>query len=197
MIMLTMSWPVKANGRFPASYPAWSAPGFFPLAAFPAGTGCENLLQENGPGLQPGCTGAGNRLTALHGVRMKALLCPAPAVIEDLDSIPSPYTDEMLSALDDRIVYFESSRGCPFSCSYCLSSVSGGVRYFSLERVFRDLDRLAFLGSEAGKIRGQDFQCGKVKGEGYNPAYTQAKANQAPGAVFILKSGQTCLMKKC
>ncbi len=68
------------------------------------------------------------------------------AIIHDLDSLPSPYTDEMIASLKHKIVYFESSRGCPFSCSYCLSSVSAGVRYFSLQRVYDDLDKLVRSG---------------------------------------------------
>ncbi len=72
-------------------------------------------------------------------------------VIKDLDSIASPYTDEMISSLKHRIVYFESSRGCPFSCSYCLSSVNEGVRNFSLQRVFDDLDKLVRSG--AGQVK--------------------------------------------
>lgn len=75
----------------------------------------------------------------------------APVVIKDLDSIPSPYTDEMISSLRHKIVYFEASRGCPFSCSYCLSSANEGVRYFSLPRVYDDLDRLVRSG--AGQIK--------------------------------------------
>jgi radical SAM superfamily enzyme YgiQ (UPF0313 family) len=63
---------------------------------------------------------------------------PARESIHDLDRIPFPYQQEM-DLLADRVVYYESSRGCPFRCSYCLSSASTGVRYFSLERVKSDL----------------------------------------------------------
>lgn len=61
-------------------------------------------------------------------------------LIEDLDIIPSPYGD--LSGLENKIVYFESSRGCPFNCKFCLSSTIEGVRFFSLERVKEDLGNL-------------------------------------------------------
>lgn len=63
-------------------------------------------------------------------------------IVEDLSTIPEVYTEEMLSSLGNRIVYFESSRGCPFSCSYCLSSTTAGVRFFPLERVEKELKRL-------------------------------------------------------
>lgn len=56
----------------------------------------------------------------------------------DLDEIPFPYTLEEIME-EKKILYYESSRGCPFSCSYCLSSADRGIKYFSLERVKRDL----------------------------------------------------------
>ena len=58
--------------------------------------------------------------------------------IEDLDSIPFPYKD--ISDYKNKIIYYETSRGCPFQCQYCLSSIEKGVRYFSLDRVFKDID---------------------------------------------------------
>jgi len=61
------------------------------------------------------------------------------ALIETLDKIPFPYRDD-LKDLDHRIIYYESNRGCPFNCSYCLSSTIKGVRYFSLSRVKKDMD---------------------------------------------------------
>ncbi|MBC7087694.1 MAG: B12-binding domain-containing radical SAM protein [Tissierellales bacterium] len=60
--------------------------------------------------------------------------------IENLDLIPSPY----LNSKEDftgKIVYYEASRGCPFNCSFCLSS-GRKVRYFSLERIYQDIDYL-------------------------------------------------------
>ena len=58
--------------------------------------------------------------------------------IETLDCIPSPYTEEDLKKLSDKFIYYETSRGCPFNCSYCLSSTIEGVRYFSMKRVKED-----------------------------------------------------------
>lgn len=65
---------------------------------------------------------------------------PRP-LIENLDTIPSPY-DYMPKGLENKIVYFESSRGCPFNCKFCLSSTIKGVRFFSLDRVKYDLENL-------------------------------------------------------
>ena len=59
--------------------------------------------------------------------------------IENLDELPFPYDD--LENLDNRILYYESSRGCPYNCSYCLSSSFKGVRFKSLDKVFSDLKR--------------------------------------------------------
>lgn len=51
-----------------------------------------------------------------------------------------PYLEADFSAhLQNRNIYYESSRGCPFSCSYCLSSVEHGVRYRDLDEVYREL----------------------------------------------------------
>lgn len=71
------------------------------------------------------------------------------SLIANLDIVPFPYTNEQL--LDNRILYYESSRGCPYSCSYCLSSAEKGVRNFSLERVFSDLER--FLEAKVPQVK--------------------------------------------
>ena len=55
-----------------------------------------------------------------------------------LDSIPSPF-EEGLVDLSKPLIYYETSRGCPFSCAFCLSSAEGSVRSFSMERIERDL----------------------------------------------------------
>ncbi|MGL5122910.1 MAG: DUF4080 domain-containing protein [Fusobacteriaceae bacterium] len=57
----------------------------------------------------------------------------------NLDEIPFPYTVEELM-IERKILYYESTRGCPFSCSYCLSSIERGIKYLSLKRVKEDLD---------------------------------------------------------
>lgn len=62
-----------------------------------------------------------------------------PQAVADLTDIPFPYTAADASALRHRIIYYESSRGCPFSCSYCLSSATHGVRFLPLPRVRQDL----------------------------------------------------------
>lgn len=56
----------------------------------------------------------------------------------DLDKIPFPYSEKELRE-KGKILYYESSRGCPFKCSYCMSSLDKKVRYFSNEKVEKDL----------------------------------------------------------
>ena len=63
-------------------------------------------------------------------------------LLENLDEIPSPYENLNIKEYENKIVYYESSRGCPFNCQYCLSSTLKGLRYFSIERVKKDLKSL-------------------------------------------------------
>ncbi len=55
-----------------------------------------------------------------------------------LDSLPSPFVAGLVD-LEKPLIYYETSRGCPFSCSFCLSSVEGQVRSYSMERIRNDL----------------------------------------------------------
>jgi radical SAM superfamily enzyme YgiQ (UPF0313 family) len=63
-------------------------------------------------------------------------------LLENLDLIPSPYENLDKKEYENRIVYYETSRGCPFNCQYCLSSAMEGLRYFSIDRVKKDLKAL-------------------------------------------------------
>jgi hypothetical protein len=63
-----------------------------------------------------------------------------PQIIENVNTIPFPYCDDDMEKLKDKIIYYESARGCPFSCQYCLSSATTGVRFFSLRRVYKELE---------------------------------------------------------
>ena len=59
------------------------------------------------------------------------IVCNPTAGPLPMEQLPFAYSD--LEQLQNRILYFESIRGCPFRCSYCLSSVAGRVRYLPLE----------------------------------------------------------------
>lgn len=60
-------------------------------------------------------------------------------VMCQLDFLPFPYPD--LEKEKNKIFYYESSRGCPYSCAYCLSSIDKRVRFMSLERTLLDIQR--------------------------------------------------------
>ena len=62
----------------------------------------------------------------LYRDREGRLIRTGEAPLPDLDSLPFPY--ENLQKFENRILYYESSRGCPFSCSYCLSSLDRSLR---------------------------------------------------------------------
>ncbi|MDF2571871.1 MAG: B12-binding domain/radical domain protein [Sporomusa sp.] len=84
----------------------------------------------------------GQNFKGIPGVAYRiegAIIAGQPQVVTNLDTIPFPYTDEDMSSLRDKILYYESSRGCPFSCQYCLSSATVGVRFLAQERIFSDL----------------------------------------------------------
>ena len=81
----------------------------------------------------------------LESVSSKSRICTksAQADINELIKYPSPYKlDSDNSERKNRIAYFETSRGCPYSCQYCLSSLEKGVRYFPHEYV---TDNLRYL----------------------------------------------------
>ncbi len=80
-----------------------------------------------------------------------------PRPVMDLDRIPFLYQD--LEGFENRIIYYESSRGCPFSCSYCLSSVDKTVRFRSLAMVERELQ--FFLDRKVPQVKFVDrtFNC--------------------------------------
>lgn len=67
----------------------------------------------------------------------------------DLDKLVSPYENN--EKYYDKIIYYESSRGCPYRCAFCMSSIDKSVRFFSLERVKSDL--LVLLSTNARQIK--------------------------------------------
>ena len=70
-------------------------------------------------------------------------------------SCPFPTNQRLYRA--GRIIYYETSRGCPFSCAYCLSGQEGGVRYLPLDRVFAELDLLVAAGIRQVKLVDRTF----------------------------------------
>ncbi len=76
---------------------------------------------------------------------------------------PSPYLPEYFDALGGRMAYIETSRGCPFSCAFCLSGRCGGVRFYPEERVFDELIRLANSGTATVKFVDRTFNADKQR----------------------------------
>lgn len=70
---------------------------------------------------------------------------------------PSPYVTQYFEALNGRIAYLETSRGCPFSCAFCLSGRMGGIRFFNLDRAKRDILLLAGSGTQTVKLVDRTF----------------------------------------
>ncbi len=70
---------------------------------------------------------------------------------------PSPYCDEYFAQLNGRIAYIESSRGCPFRCSYCLSGTLEKMRCFNLQQIFRDIIKLSNSGAKTVKFIDRTF----------------------------------------
>ena len=88
----------------------------------------------------------------------RLIICPASAETdEDINAIPFLYND--LEAFDNRIIYYESSRGCPFNCTYCLSSIDKHVRFRNIETVLRELQY--FIDWEVSQVKFIDrtFNC--------------------------------------
>ena len=75
----------------------------------------------------------------------------------NMDELPFVYQD--MRVFEHKIIYYESSRGCPFGCSYCLSSVSRSVRFRSLPLVFAELQ--IFLDAKVPQVKFVDrtFNC--------------------------------------
>lgn len=117
-----------------------------------------------------------------EGEKPFALLCKAIADNISADSIagvcrkghisapytpdeipPSPYTEEYFAALGGRIAYLETSRGCPYSCAFCLSGRCGNARFYPLSRAFDEMLRLASSGTKTIKLVDRTFNANKER----------------------------------
>ncbi|MFI3237834.1 MAG: B12-binding domain-containing radical SAM protein [Lachnospiraceae bacterium] len=92
---------------------------------------------------------------------IKGIILPSGATgartLTDLSKMPFIYED--LNTFDNRIIYYESSRGCPFQCSYCLSSIDKSVRLRDIELVKQEL--AFFLSEKVSQVKFIDrtFNC--------------------------------------
>lgn len=81
--------------------------------------------------------------------------------IESLETLRMPYSANL--GLVNRIAYIESSRGCPFGCTYCISSITRGVRYFPLKQVYAAIEILAGSGTRIIKFVDRTFNANEER----------------------------------
>ncbi|NLV17459.1 MAG: DUF4080 domain-containing protein [Syntrophomonadaceae bacterium] len=105
---------------------------------------------------------AGSSMEGIAGLTWRRdreiIMNPDRPVFENLDLIPLAYGTENPAA-DGRIVYYETSRGCPFNCSYCLSSTLRGVRFFTDERIKHEIKAMVTAGVGQVKFVDRSFNC--------------------------------------
>lgn len=110
--------------------------------------------------LQLGNDGLDPVIPGVRGRRDGSILGSAEAVeVCDLSTIPFPYTEEDMEDLEHKIIYYESSRGCPFSCQYCLSGNKNTVRFFPQERTLEELQWFIDHGVKQVKFVDRTFNC--------------------------------------
>ena len=87
--------------------------------------------------------------------------------LSEIEKLPSPYLLERdLPHIKDRIVYFESSRGCPYQCQYCLSSLEKGVRFYSDAYIHEQLSAIIQAGAKTIKFLDRSFNVNPIKALG-------------------------------
>lgn len=99
-----------------------------------------------------------HRLQDIPGLVLKEGATGARRLV-NLDELPFIYED--LSGFENKIVYYESSRGCPYRCSYCLSSIDKRVRLRGMEKIKKELQ--FFLDNRVPQVKLIDrtFNCNK------------------------------------
>ena len=108
---------------------------------------------QRGDGDIPPCV-----LSTIPGLvyRDKDTIRSNPQEPMDLRKIPPIYSGD-LRELQNKIVYYETTRGCPFQCAYCLSSVMGRVREFPMDQCKEELRRLSQIGVEQVRFVDRTF----------------------------------------
>lgn len=79
------------------------------------------------------------------------------SVIPDIKSIQLPYREFSNEDIKNRIIYVEASRGCPYKCEYCLSSLDKSVRSFDLDVFLLEIDQLIARGARTFKFVDRTF----------------------------------------
>lgn len=103
-------------------------------------------------------------LDEIHGITYRTegkILVTGQRAAISMDTIPFPYED--MEVFRNKIIYYESSRGCPYSCSYCLSSIERGVRFRDLELVKKELKAFLDHGVAQVKFVDRTFNCNRKR----------------------------------
>ena len=131
-------------------------------------TWCDDILVGEAEGTFPQYLHSLEKQEPPHGIDgcySRAEICARraaigmPPVVGNLALLPFPYTSRELNSESQRIFYYESSRGCPFRCAYCLSALQKPVRFRPLELVFQDLLRFMEAGVPQVKFVDRTFNC--------------------------------------
>lgn len=126
------------------------------------GEGEQSFFEVLGCFRENGREGAYDQIAGLAIRKNGERVLTKPRERASLDEVVFPYHD--MKELQNRIVYYETSRGCPYGCSYCLSSVEKRVHFRSMELVKKELQ--FFLDQKVPQVKFVDrtFNC--------NPAHT-------------------------
>lgn len=106
----------------------------------------------------------GNDLDNLDGLAYRKgrdIIVNMPKGYVNLDDIPLSYKPD--ENLENKLVYYEASRGCPFGCAFCLSSLDRKVRFSSLEKVKEDFKFFIKKGVDVIKMVDRSFNCNKER----------------------------------
>ena len=106
----------------------------------------------------------------LAGDRSPGKVIPSCEAV-DLDELPSPYSpayfhsfqEGRMLSIKNQLAYYESTRGCPFSCSYCLTSTTCIVQERSISRVRSDIERFLAHGASCIKFVDRTFNANRVR----------------------------------
>ena len=108
----------------------------------------------------------GTVLSEVPGIMFRGdseIIKTEPSAPFNLDELVFPYDEAVLEQTRGKILYYESSRGCPFHCSYCLSSEDNHVRFRSVDKVKEDLKILLDAGIRQVKFVDRTFNCNHAR----------------------------------
>ncbi|GAA0078324.1 B12-binding domain-containing radical SAM protein [Clostridium sp. CTA-5] len=98
-----------------------------------------------------------NEVRGLHYKSENVVHTNVKRPLMSMDELVFPYEDD--ENLNNKIVYYEASRGCPFNCKYCLSSTIHGVRFLNIDRVLKELQYFIDKKVRLVKFVDRTFNC--------------------------------------